>query len=160
MAGRHFTKKRFALDMPAPAASISAMQVQVAALCDSAADYGGKLCMIGAFDTIGVRTFPATHPHCSIALRIVFHDQDQGKHQLRVTMIDEDGRNLLPRLEPNLEVRMADNLFFATVNMVFNLQGLKFEKPGHYSIDVSVDDNIVARIPLQIVQMAQGQGQP
>jgi len=138
-------------------ASISVMQVQVAALCDSAADYGGKLCMIGAFDTIGVRTFPATHPHCSIALRIVFHDQDQGKHQLRVSMIDEDGRNLLPRLEPNLEVRMADNLFFATVNMVFNLQGLKFEKPGHYSIDVSVDDNIVARIPLQIVQMAQGQ---
>ena len=129
------------------------MQVQVAALCDSAADYSGKLCMIGAFDTIGVRNLPATHPHCSIALRIVFHDQDQGKHQLRVTMIDEDGRNLLPRLEPNMEVRMPDNLFFFTVNMVFNLQGLKFEKAGHYSIDVSMDDNIIARIPLQIVLM-------
>jgi hypothetical protein len=135
------------------------MQVQVAALCDSAADYGGKLCMIGAFDTIGVRSLPATHPHCSIALRIVFHDQDQGKHQLRVTLIDEDGRNLLPRLEPTLDVRMPDNLFFFTINMVFNLQGLKFEKAGHYSIDVSLDDNIVARIPLQIVQMTQGQGQ-
>ncbi|HEY1172799.1 MAG TPA: hypothetical protein VGH19_15635 [Verrucomicrobiae bacterium] len=137
------------------------MQVQVAALCDSAADYGGKLCMIGAFDTIGVRNLPATHPHCSIALRIVFHDQDQGKHQLRVTMIDEDGRNLLPRLEPNMDVRMPENLFFVSMNMVFSLQGLKFEKAGHYSIDVSLDNNIIARIPLQVVQLPpQGQGQP
>lgn len=114
--------------------------------------------MMGAFDTIGVRTFPATHPHCAIALRIVFQDQDQGKHQMRVTLIDEDGKNLLPNIEPSMDVRMADNLFFATVNMVFNLQGLKFDRAGHYSIDVSLDDKIIARIPLQVVQMQPGQG--
>ena len=69
------------------------MEVQIASLCDSAADYGGKLCLIGAFDTILVRQFPAQHPFCSVALRIVFRDTDEGKHALRVNLIDDDGAN-------------------------------------------------------------------
>ena len=34
------------------------MEIQIAALCDSAADYGGKLCVIGTFDTIVAQSFP------------------------------------------------------------------------------------------------------
>ena len=41
------------------------MDVQIASLCDAAQDYGGKLCLVGAFDTILVRQFPALHPFCS-----------------------------------------------------------------------------------------------
>ena len=68
------------------------MDVQIASLCDSAADYGGKLCLLGAFDTILVRQFPALHPFCSVALRIIFRDTDEGKHTLRMNLIDEIGR--------------------------------------------------------------------
>lgn len=131
------------------------MDVQVAALCDSAQDYNGKLCMLGVFDTIGVRQFPVTHSHCSVALRIVLHAGEEGNHQLKLTMIDEDGRSLLPRCEGGMNVKMAENAFFASVNLVFNFQGLKFEKAGQHSIDISVDGKIVARIPLQVVLIAQ-----
>lgn len=138
------------------------MDVQVAALCDSAADYNGKLCVLGVFDTIGVRQFPVAHPHCSIAVRIVFHAGEEGRHQLKLALIDEDGRSLLPKIEPTLDVKMPDHMYFASSNLVFNLQGLKFEKAGHYSIDLSVDGKIAARIPLQVVQIQQqpqqGQG--
>lgn len=135
------------------------MDVQVAALCDSAADYGGKLCLLGVFDTIGVRQLPAVHPHCSIAIRIVFHSSEEGRHQIKLTLIDEDGRSLLPKIDPVMEVKMPENMFFASSNLVFNLQGMKFEKAGHYSIDISVDGKIVARIPLQVVLIPQPHGQ-
>lgn len=134
------------------------MDVQVAALCDSAADYGGKLCLLGVFDTIGVRQLPAVHQYCSIAVRIVFQAGEEGKHQIKLTLIDEDGRSLLPQIEPVMDVKMPEHMFFASSNLVFNLQGMKFEKPGHFSIDISVDGKIVARIPLQVVLIQQQQG--
>lgn len=132
------------------------MDVQIASLCDSAADYGGKLCLIGAFDTILVRQFPAQHPFCSVALRIVFRDTDEGKHALRVNLIDDDGQNLLPKIEAPLEIRLPENQFFASVNLVFNLQGMRFTKPGQYSIDITLDGAMMARIPLQVLVMPEG----
>lgn len=129
------------------------MDVQIASLCDSAADYGGKLCLLGAFDTILVRQFPAMHPFCSVALRVIFRDTDEGKHMLRVNLIDDDGQNLPLKIETPLEVRLPENQFFATINLVFNLQGLVFKKAGQYSIDVSLDGKMFARIPLQVLPM-------
>ena len=137
------------------------MEVQIASLCDSAADYGGKLCLIGAFDTILVRQFPALHPFCSVALRIVFRDTDEGKHTLRVNLIDDDGQSLLPGMPTTpLEIRMPENQFFASVNLVFNLQGMRFTKPGQYSLDITLDGTMIARIPLQVLLMPSEGGPP
>lgn len=137
------------------------MEVQIASLCDSAADYGGKLCLIGAFDTILVRQFPALHPFCSVALRIIFRDTDEGKHTLRLNLIDDDGQSLLPGMPPNeLNIRMPENQFFASVNLVFNLQGMRFTKPGQYSLDITLDGTMVARIPLQVLLMPPESGSP
>lgn len=137
------------------------MDVQIASLCDSAADYGGKLCLIGAFDTILVRQFPAQHPFCSVALRIIFRDTDEGRHELRLNLIDDDGQSLLPGMPPNeFDIRLPDNQFFATANRVFNLQGMLFKKPGQYSIDITLDGKMIARIPLQVLLMPPEGGTP
>ncbi len=130
------------------------MEVQIASLCDSAADYGGKLCLIGAFDTILVRQFPALHPFCSVALRIIFRDTDEGKHTLRLNLINDDGQSLLPGMPASeLNIQMPESQFFASVNLVFNLQGMRFTKPGQYSLDITLDGAIVSRIPLQVLPM-------
>ena len=137
------------------------MEVQIASLCDSAAGYGGKLCLIGAFDTILVRQFPALHPFCSVALRIIFRDTEEGKHSLRLNLIDDDGQSLLPGMDPNeLNIRMPENQFFASVNLVFNFQGMRFNKPGQYSLDITLDGTMIARIPLQVLQMPPEQTAP
>jgi hypothetical protein len=135
------------------------MDVQIASLCDSAQDYGGKLCLIGAFDTILVRQFPAQHPFCSIALRMIFRDTDEGKHILRVNLIDDDGQSLPLKIEAPLEIRLPESQFFATVNLVFNVQGMLFKQPGQYSIDATLDGAMIARIPLQVLLM-QAEGTP
>jgi hypothetical protein len=94
---------------------------------------------------------PSTHPHCSIALRIVFRDSDEGVHKLKLRLINEDGKNILPQIEPEMHVKLPDNVFFYSRNLIFNLQQIKFEQAGLYSIDVIINDAIVARIPLQVV---------
>ncbi|MFT4587648.1 MAG: hypothetical protein ACI8QF_001743 [Limisphaerales bacterium] len=132
------------------------MEIQVATLCDAATDYNAKLCILGAFDTIGVAKLPAEHPQCAVALRLIFTDIDAGKHKLTVRMIDADGAIVKPvEIESTFEVRMPDNLFFFSRNLVIGLQRLKFEKTGQYSIDVAVDDEIKSRIPLQVVEIKQ-----
>jgi hypothetical protein len=127
------------------------MEIQAAVLCDSATDYRGKLCILGTFDTIITPNLPSTHPHCSIAIRIVFRDLDEGTHKLKVRLINEDGKNILPNIEPEMQVKLPENVYFYSRNLIFNLQQIRFEQAGLYSIDVLINDQIVSRIPLQVV---------
>ncbi|MEK7684730.1 MAG: hypothetical protein AAB466_04855 [Verrucomicrobiota bacterium] len=132
------------------------MEVQVAVLCDSASDYRGKLCILGTFDTILASKLPTVHPHCSIALRMVFRDSDVGQHGFKIGLIDEDGKSMLPKIEPAMDVKLPENVFFYSCNLIFNLQQIKFEKPGQYSIDLIMDDRMIARIPLQVMLAQKG----
>ncbi|NDF01770.1 MAG: hypothetical protein EB034_26445 [Verrucomicrobia bacterium] len=75
---------------------------------------------------------------------------------MRVNLIDDDGQNLLPKIEAPIDIRLPENQFFASVNLVFNLQGMRFTKPGQYSIDITLDGTMMARIPLQVLVMAEG----
>jgi hypothetical protein len=134
------------------------MDVLTAVICDSAADYNGKLCVLGTFDTIYAHRFPAVHPHCALAIRVVFRPIDQGQHRFRIGFIDPDGHNVLPREgEPRFEVNVTDipdKATFISRNFVINLQGLPLEKPALYSFDLYMDEQIVARIPLQVIGTA------
>ena len=126
------------------------MEIQVAALCDSAADFDGKLCLLGAFDTIMAASLPAVHPQCSVALRILFRKEEEGFHTVTVLFVDEDGRSIVPPMETSFNVELPEDLFFSTRNLILNLQQLPFARHGAYSIDVSVDKRQLASIPLQV----------
>ena len=60
------------------------MNIQVAVLCDAAADYNGKLNLLGTFDTVFTGKLPAIHPQCSIALRIIFERIEEGSHKVKL----------------------------------------------------------------------------
>ena len=42
---------------------------------------------------------------------------------------------------------------FFTRNLIMNFQGLRFEKPGNYSIDLTVDGELASRVPFRVVQV-------
>ena len=127
------------------------MNIQVAVLCDAATDDNGKLNLLGAFDTIYTQQLPAKHPQCSIALRITFFSGDEGNHTLRFNFVDADGRSIMPNFPPiPLEIVLPDEIHFGTRNFIINIQQLKFENPGLYSIDIRLDDQTQASIPLLV----------
>jgi hypothetical protein len=127
------------------------MEIQVAALCDSASDYQGKLCLLGAFDTIIAAALPAIHPQCTVALRIVFRKEDEGHHQLRVSFLDEDGAAVVPPLDTSMEVTLPANFFFTARNVILNMQQLQFEREGFYEINLAINGRAAISIPLQVI---------
>ncbi len=127
------------------------MNIQVAVLCDAATDDNGKLNLLGAFDTIFTQQLPAVHPQCSIALRVTFFSGNEGQHTMRLSFVDADGKSIMPDFPPiPVEVVLPDDMHFGTRNFIINIQQLKFENPGLYSIDVSIDDQPLASIPLLV----------
>ncbi|MFT4547925.1 MAG: hypothetical protein ACI8XO_003330 [Verrucomicrobiales bacterium] len=127
------------------------MEIQVATLCDSASDYSGKLCILGTFDTICSSNTPIIHPHCSLALRICFKPGDEGEHVVVVRFIDDDGQPIMPPFREKIAVALPNDAYFLTRNLILNFQRLTFAKTGQFSLDVSVDDEMLARIPLRVI---------
>jgi hypothetical protein len=126
------------------------MNIQVAVLCDAATDDNGKLNLLGAFDTIYTQQLPATHPQCSIALRVTFSHEDEGQHKLKLNFVDADGRSIMPGIDIPVEVTLPGDSHFGTRNFIVNIQQLKFEQPGLFSIDVRLDDQACAAVPLLV----------
>jgi hypothetical protein len=130
------------------------MEIQVATLCDYATDYGGKLCVMGTFDTIAAHQLPVIHPHCALALRVCFKLGDEGHHKFSIRFIDADGNNVIdPPFEPTIDVSFPNDAYFITRNIIIAMQRLKFERAGHYSIDISANGELPSRIPVRIMQV-------
>lgn len=130
------------------------MQLLLATLCDSAADYQGKLCILGAFDTLCAPQFPVVHPQCSLAVRLLFDPVDSGRHEMFVRLLDEDEREVMPPFPPVIDVVFPPgSIPFVTRNVVLNLQRLRFEKPGVYHFAVELDGEPLIRLPLRVARL-------
>ena len=131
------------------------MNIQVAVLCDAATDDSGKLNLLGAFDTIYAPQMPAVHPHCAVALRVTFQPGDEGTHNLTFNFINADGHLIMQGIPPlPVPVALPDDSHFLTRNFIVNIQQLQFNEPGLYSVDVRMDNESVASVPLLVRQMA------
>lgn len=135
------------------------MDIQIAVLCDAATDNAGKLNLLGTFDTIYTSQLPAVHPHCAIALRTTFGKVEEGKHTVKMSFVDEDGKPVLQLPEMPVDVVVPDETIFLSRNFIVNIQGLKFEKQGLYSIDIAVDGRQERSIPLLVRLMTKQQQQ-
>ncbi len=126
------------------------MNIQVAVLCDAATDNNGKLNLLGAFDTIFTQQLPAVHAQCSIALRMTFNKIEEGAHKVKLNFVDEDGKFVMPSIDMPVDVVIPEGTHFISRNFVVNIQQLKFEKPGLYSIDLAMDGRQEVSIPLLV----------
>lgn len=136
------------------------MEIQVAVLCDAATDYQGKLNILGTFDTIFTSQMPAVHPQCSIALRMTFAKQEEGHHKMKLAFVDEDGKAIMPNIDIPVDVVVPEDSIFLSRNFLVNIQQLKFDKPGLYSIDIAVDGRQEGSIPLLVKKMPHQQPRP
>ncbi|MCI0499159.1 MAG: hypothetical protein L0Y36_05715 [Planctomycetales bacterium] len=129
------------------------MNVEAFLLCDAATDQHGKLNVLGAFDNIFFKQMPARQPSCSVATRIRFDKIEEGLHSFRIHIINQDGVNIGPKLEGKIDTRPAPNLDSVVTNVILNIQGLEFKQKGKYRIDLAVDGQIQASLPLWVSQV-------
>jgi len=129
------------------------MNKEVFVLCDAATETVGKLNILGAFDNIYSRSSPATHPQCAIALRVRFNQIEKGEHKIRVNIVDEDGKLIMPSLDAKINVDFPQNMDSSIANLILNIHGLKIEKFGKYSVDLAIDGRQEASLPLSFIQV-------
>jgi hypothetical protein len=137
---------------PATAIKEMPMYIQLASLCDYAAEYNGKLCVMGTFDSIYARAFPVAQS-CHLAARICFEPEDEGEQSLSIRLTDSDGENVFDPIEPKVQVKLPEGLPFLTRNMVLNFAGLSFQKSGQYALTIKSGDELLASLPLLVLQV-------
>ena len=129
------------------------MNIELFALCDAAADYNGKLSILGAFDAIWARTAPAVHPQCAVALRMRFSKIEEGEHKVKINIVDADGKSVVKPFETTANIRYQEKINSIAANMILNLHGIKFTAFGDYSIDLTVNGKHEASLPLYVNQL-------
>ena len=127
------------------------MNLQIAVACDSAAEYANRLCLLGTFDTIEAQIFPTVKTHCSFVFQIGWGKSEEGSHTVKVRFMNEDGQQMLDDIQANIGVAVAEGRFFTSTNHIINIQQLKFARPGSYLAAISVDDDHLGEVQLQVI---------
>jgi hypothetical protein len=126
------------------------MEIEAFLLCDCATVSGGKLNVLGAFDIIWARQIPAVHPVCAVVARARFSKIEEGTHDVRITIIDEDGNIVGPDLKENISITIPPSEESISRNLILNIHGLRFNQIGQYRIDLSIDSQQVASLPIKV----------
>ncbi len=125
-------------------------------LCDAAeAEPGRKFYVLGGgIDQIAGPEFPLVHPHMSLLMRFVVHPAELGRaHHLKVRMVDADGRELA-RIEGDIETQAGEPTGREVgVNMVINLANTRFEQPGDYQLDITMNNQFQRSLGLRVSQV-------
>ena len=131
------------------------MDIQIATLCDFAADYNGKMVVSGTIDVLAAPALPIVQPHCCLALRLCITPEDNGAHKFTVNIIDGDGKSIDAKMpiKADMPVDLPEDVPFLHRNLILNLQGLKFAEVGVYFIDVSNDGEVIQRLPLRVIKV-------
>lgn len=129
------------------------MKIELFTVCDFAADYAGKLSVIGVFDTLFSKQTPVVHPHWCVAVKFRFEKIEEGQKRLRLSIADADGQAVLPAIDMPIVANIPNDLPSVTVNLVVNIGGVKFERFGEYSIDLAIDGRQEGSTPLYVRQL-------
>ena len=126
------------------------MNVEIFAICDAATEGAGKLNILGAFDTLFASQLPSKHPACTIVARLRVEKSEEGEHAFKIAIIDQDGGASVPPLNGKINVTLVPGFTTGTTQLIVNYQGLELKKYGESRIDLIVDGQMKASIPLYI----------
>ncbi|MDA2978365.1 MAG: hypothetical protein O3B42_01160 [Actinomycetota bacterium] len=127
-----------------------------AMLADAAQVQSGKLFVLGGgFDTISVRSVPATHRSLSLAMVAEVAPEDRQRDlDLSITLVDEDGAEVGVAATGRLRVGTPPNLppgASSIVPIVSPFHNITFPEAKGYSFLVSLNGQELARIKFRVV---------
>lgn len=128
------------------------MQITMAVVADAAnRTDNGKLNLLGVFHTLFAVTTPCQHPHMAIVLNFEATAMERGTRQkIGIRLVDADGKPVLNMPESFIDVPGDPNIVTPQLSLIANIAGVMFERFGAYQFDISINDEIRGRIPIQI----------
>jgi hypothetical protein len=125
------------------------MKTELFTFCDFAQESGGKLTIVGTFDTIISRNFPCIHPQLSVVIRVRFDLWEFVNHNFRIEARDLDGELSIEPVTGKVDVKGAGNAT-AVSHLVFTISNLHFKSNGVVNFVLYIDDKEISSIPLYI----------
>jgi len=128
------------------------MELDFGLLADAATvDASGKLNVLGVFDRIQARDFPARHGRLSLVLRFSAGVGELGTHQVEIRLRGPSDRELL-RLDGRLDLGGGSRETREGIKVphVLNLDGITFPEAGTYFFDILADGRSLMSIPLRL----------
>ncbi len=129
------------------------MDLEIFTLCDFAQDANGKLTIVGTFDQVSTPEAKPVINSCYLAIRLRVEAHEKGQHQLSLSLKDPAGNNVLQNIEGNFEVNHPEGFNTIGVNLIINLNQLKFERTGVHKFTLSVNNNKLGSFPLTVRQV-------
>lgn len=117
-------------------------------------DQAGKISVLGIFQHIWVQQFPAMHPRLHLVLRLKGKRTEVGEHGVQIRLADENGVEILGGngtvtfAEPPAGVTDIE----AGAILVFDVP---FPHPGPYRFEITVDEDVLATVPITVTQLQQ-----
>ena len=125
------------------------MKAEIFTFCDFAQENGGKLTIVGTFDTIVSKNFPCVHPQLSVVIRMRFDLWEFANHSFRIETRDLNGEMSMETISGNVDVRGVGNAT-AVSHLVFTISNLQFRSSGVVTFVLYMDDREIISVPLYI----------
>jgi hypothetical protein len=125
------------------------MKIEIFTFCDFAQENGGKLTIVGTFDTIISKNFPSVHPQLSVAIRLRFDIWEFEKHSFRIETRNLDGAKYLEPITGNIQVNGIGNTTTVS-HLIFSIGQMPLKEAGVINLVFFFDDKEAGSIPLYI----------
>lgn len=122
------------------------MKIKILTLCDFAADYNGRLSIMGTTDRLTSEQYPSAPVSFSIACQFELNPSTKvGTHPVSLAFYEkETGKHVMPQQELKLSVSETgaegDNRRLLA-NLIVKVDSLSFQNPGVYVVKVTTEDD-------------------
>lgn len=122
--------------------------LQFSVLCDDVRrEENGKFILIGLFEAITARTFPATHPSLFVANRWC---KGQGSFLQKIKIVNSKDKSIIFQTdEQAFELQDIDGHH----TLISKINNLAFTSPGKYWVEVLLDGDLVLNYPLILKEL-------
>ncbi|MDQ7821593.1 MAG: hypothetical protein RDV48_02225 [Candidatus Eremiobacteraeota bacterium] len=131
------------------------IKVTMALLADFASiAIGGKLNILGIFDSLHTPAVPVVIPHIYLVMRIEGDVGEAGKqYEADMQLIDDDGGKLLSLPGFLVLPQPPPGKFEIKYDQLFPFFNLKFERFGNYEFKIFINREMRASVPLSVARI-------
>jgi len=118
----------------------------------------GKLNVLGIFNQIMAKEFPARHRRLYLVMRLVAQlGEFQTQHDLKIAFFDEDGHELGGQ-QQKIEIPRPERGKQAAVDLIVEVNDLQLPTPGRYEFKLIINRDVKSSLPIDVIQVTPSPG--